>query len=445
MFFEKKIKESLEKKSKKVLRDNWSDHAGFGYTIPAKAIYPFQWNWDTAFHVYGYRHYDYGKAIDEIRSLFKGQWRNGFLPHVIFHKDAEYSAGPDFWKSHEVSDQATTQVRTSGITQPPYITIAIYDLIKKIQKSDPNRAQNLIREFYPKLYNLHSYLAEHRDPENTGLITIYHPWESGTDNSPRFDEALENVQSDETIEYIRNDLNTVDEDHRPTKENYDKYIYLASKLKEYRYDDGLIQKHHDFLVKDIFFSTIFYEANLRLRKMAAYLKQPTSEIDNWLHNFEHSISSQKYFNHRTGLYFDFDLRQNAKLESQTFANFFPWLTNCFSPKEFTEFQKSFKSKYDFFAGKEFESLLYSTSKSDKNFDSEKYWRGPIWININWIYWRMLKGKCEYKKADKVKKQIIKLMRQDPISEYYSADNKKPIGSENFSWSAALLIDLLNSQ
>ena len=47
-------------------------------------------------------------------------------------------------------------------------------------------AREFLGEVYPKLLAWHRYLATARDPEGSGLVTIYHPWESGTDNSPRW-------------------------------------------------------------------------------------------------------------------------------------------------------------------------------------------------------------------------------------------------------------------
>ena len=43
---------------------------------------------------------------------------------------------------------------------------------------------------FPRLRAWHRYLASERDPDGSGLLVIYHPWESGTDNSPRWDTAL---------------------------------------------------------------------------------------------------------------------------------------------------------------------------------------------------------------------------------------------------------------
>ena len=45
-------------------------------------------------------------------------------------------------------------------------------------------ANAFLENIYPKLFSWHEYLLTHRDPEGSGLVTIYQPWESGTDTSP---------------------------------------------------------------------------------------------------------------------------------------------------------------------------------------------------------------------------------------------------------------------
>jgi hypothetical protein len=71
-----------------------------------------------------------------------------------------------------------------------------------------------------------------RDPEGSGLVTIYHLWESGTDNSPRWDGALETVEVGEMAPYVRRDLQHVeDASRRPTDAEYDRYLWLVETIK----------------------------------------------------------------------------------------------------------------------------------------------------------------------------------------------------------------------
>src|SRR3954464_1620448 len=72
--------------AKKVLKHN--DRGG--WTVPAGDLYPHQWLWDSCFIAIGLRHLDVERAQTEIRNLFRGQWDNGMLPHIIFNNLPEY-------------------------------------------------------------------------------------------------------------------------------------------------------------------------------------------------------------------------------------------------------------------------------------------------------------------------------------------------------------------
>ncbi len=83
----------LFEKAKDVLYKNWM----IKYTSPAKTLYPYQWSWDSGFIAIGLSYYDQEKAQNEMLNLFKGQWENGMLPHIVYHCDFEnYFPDPDY-------------------------------------------------------------------------------------------------------------------------------------------------------------------------------------------------------------------------------------------------------------------------------------------------------------------------------------------------------------
>ena len=97
-------------------------------TKPAPKQYPHQWNWDSAFIALGISHYDPERAGDEIVSLLAGQWRNGMIPHIIYSNSKGYFPDRKRWEIHR-SSYAPPKVGTSGITQPPMITIAAKSIV----------------------------------------------------------------------------------------------------------------------------------------------------------------------------------------------------------------------------------------------------------------------------------------------------------------------------
>ncbi|MEM7615163.1 MAG: hypothetical protein AAF245_08960, partial [Pseudomonadota bacterium] len=100
---------SLDTQARAILATN--DRGG--YTMPTAGLYPYQWNWDSAFAAWGFAQFDVERAWVEVETLFSGQWDNGMVPHILFHKaDPGYFPGPDVWGCEG-------PVPSSGISQPP--------------------------------------------------------------------------------------------------------------------------------------------------------------------------------------------------------------------------------------------------------------------------------------------------------------------------------------
>ncbi|MBT3283030.1 hypothetical protein HON59_01950 [bacterium] len=438
-----KAKKKIFEDAKKVLEGNWIElEDGKGYTRPAEGIYPLQWSSDSSFAAYGYSHYDVPKAITELRTLFDGQWSNGFLPHINFHRKVDhYFPNEDFWDSKNVTDKSPRDVGTSGITQPPIVAMAVWHIYKRLKLEGEEGAQAFLDEFYPKLYKLHKYFHEHRDPENWGLVTIYHPWESGFDNSPRWDDAMAEIIPKDLPEYERMDTRYVDKENRPTDDSYDKYVYLALELKKKNYDDELIYRDHPFRVKDKVTSSILYMADKRLKEMAETAGYDTSEIDRWMKLFEENLNS-KLWNAEKKSFYDFDLNKNDYIKVQTAGALMPLTTGILSKEQIKDIVGHMNSKDFCGDGSCIIDLIPSNSINEETFDDDHYWRGPIWINVNWFMWKGFKEYDMKYSANSFKKRILNLIENAGFWEYYSPITGKGTGAKDFSWTAALTIDIL---
>lgn len=440
----------LLKQAKSALNKNWSSLGkNQGYTIPAQGLYPFQWNWDSGFIAYGYSHYNLPRAIEELRSLFKGQWSNGMLPHIIFHKNnkidtKDYSLGPKFWDTKSISKNASKKVDTSAITQPPMQALAVWHIYKALLKKNKKSAISFLKEFYPKLIKLHNYLHTQRDPEESGLITIYHPWESGFDNSPRWDKALRRIKPKKIPEYNRWDLQHVKSRSRPSKEDYDRYVYLALELKKKKYDDKKINKSHPFRIKDKVFSTILYLADIRLHHISSEIQKSTIKIEDWTRRFEKAFY-RKLWNNEDKLFYDFDLISKRQIKIRTIGALMPLVTGLLERKEVNKMSKNINTAN--FCGKKIckINLFQSVESKENYFRHENYWRGPVWLNINWFLWRGLKLYGMNKQAKHLEHHLLDLVSKKGFYEYYSPITGEGLGAKNFSWSASLVIDMLNDK
>jgi glycogen debranching enzyme len=84
----------------------------------------------------------------------------------------------------------------------------------------------------------------------------------------------------------------------------------------------------------------------------------------------------------------------------------------------------------------------SVPPEQPGFDARKYWRGPVWIHLNWMLIRGLQRLGLSTAATQLRAQTLGLAAGTGFFEYFHAFSGEGIGGTDFSWSAALTIDLL---
>jgi hypothetical protein len=367
------------------------------------------------------------------------------VPHIVFDPNApDYRPGPDLWASAAVSDLAPRTVATSGIIQPPVHAIAVWRLLE-VAPRDAIRSR--VAALYPKLLAWHRYLAERRDPEGSGLITIYHPWE-GTDNSPRWDAALARITVGAISPYGRTDVSVVSADERPTSAEYDRYIWLVSLLRDAGYDDATIQKTHPFLIKDVQKSAVFSAACRSLERIAEFVgapKKERSEIAGWRERSGRAV--QTSWDGALGLALDTDLRSGTPVRVATSAGLCTLLVPDVDPQiaertEQTLFGPDFAGAPDIAF-----PVILSTARSSPEFRPRAYWRGPAWPLSNWLlWWGMTQQGSDASAARLRAPNLALLSRPDAqFAEYFEPFTAEPLGSLDQSWTAAVALDWVASE
>ncbi len=420
-----------------------------GWTKPAPRLYPHQWSWDSAFIAIGLAHLDPGRALEELEHLFDAQWADGRVPHIVFDPNVpDYWPGPDLWASREVS-AAPTAVATSGLIQPPMHAIAVWRILAIARAEHVN--EDLRRELvtracalYPKLLAWHRYLAERRDPERSGLITVYHPWE-GTDNTPRWDAALAATLVGDLPPYPRTDVSLVDAAERPTKAEYDRYLWLVGLLRDAKYDDEIVRRTHPFLIKDVQCSAIFVAANDALAYIAEHAGAPAGEraaIAEWSRRSAEAVRG--CWDHGLELALDFDLRAERPIRCVTSAGLCPLLVPSLTGAEARRFaDRIFGPDFAGAEGLAFPVVL-STGARSPEFRPRAYWRGPAWPVINWLLWCGLRAHGLESEAARLREANLALLARPEarFAEYFEPFTAEPLGSRDQSWTAAVTLDWL---
>ena len=427
-------------KAKQILDRNWMGSS----TRPAPTLYPHQWNWDSGFIAIGRSHYDTPRAILEIETLFQAQWRNGMVPQIVFNSNAlgEYFPEPDFWQT-ERSPNAPPGKLTSGITMPPVLAVAVEKIYWNHKR--PRTVLPFLERVYPKLLALHAYLYRERDPHDEGLVYIRHPWESGIDNSPTWDEPLRRIAVDRASlpAYERKDLeHGVDPKTRPTDADYDRYVYLVDLFRRCDYDEGRIRESCPFLIQDPLFNSVLCRANESLAEIAKLIGEPPDQPLSWVERTRTAIREKLW--HSEHKFFDcYDLAADTPIEVDTSAGFLPLFAGAASKEQAEELYRRLDST-SFCAlhqGNCFTVPNYDTQR--ESFDRANYWRGPVWININWMLAHGLRRYGYKLKADSLQKDLLQLPIRFGFHEYFDSFDGTGYGSDNFAWTAALFIDLVH--
>ncbi len=409
--------------AKKVLLGNRKN----GYTLPTNnKLYPAQWNWDSAFIALGYSYFNLDFSITEIETLLDGQWDDGMVPHILFHeKDTSYFPNHTTWKCGK-------KIPSSGITQPPVLAIILKKIIENNQLNDDQNSR--ILKILIKIKKYHEWFIKFRDPNKTGLVSILHPWESGYDNSPIWDEPMSNILVDKELNYQRRDLEVSNSDERPLKKDYDRYVTIRDQFRDVNYDPNKLYELSIFNVVDVGFNSLFLKANKDLVNLLKKFKLNYDELDFFISKSESEII--KLYNYDSDEFVSKDLNTNKDILIPSITNYFTLIADLKNDKLNKKIINNLKN-YNLN-----EKYIFSTIKSDhQTFEEKRYWRGPVWINCNWLIYEGTKNKDkEY--SIKIKNETISLIENKGFHEYYSCNDGSVMGANNFSWSAALYLDLV---
>ncbi len=399
-----------------VLRRN--DRGGF--TVPNGRVYPFQWNWDSAFVALGFATFDLDRAWRELETLFEGQWEDGMVPHIVFRAPAEgYYPGPEAWGIQR-------QPLTSGISQPPVAATAAR-VLHDLSAGDAAR----ITALFPKLFASHRWWHEIRDPDGTGLVTMVHPWESGRDNSPDWDEPLSHVVPSVDVAHLRKDLGHVDATQRPSHDFYNRVMTLVEEAKALAWDGVSVARTLSFRVCDLGIQSILLRADRDLLKLAEELgfTDEASALRDWIARSETAMQRLKGAD---GLYRSLDLRSGRLSEAVTCAAFLPLYARTASQEDalaLKDYLEATRAVASF--------SVASTDPRDKRFDATRYWRGPVWLMMNRMIADGLSGYGLTEEAATLRQDSGELVRRNGFWEYFDPRNGAGCGGPDFSWTAAM--------
>lgn len=408
---------NLAVKSVETLLTNWRSPAGAlksdGITpsLTMKWFTGGLWAWDSWKIAVGVAGFDSRLAESVVKSVFDNQIRSdsatrpqdaGMVPDVVFYNDPAHGGGN--WNERN--------------TKPPLASWAVWSVYQQ------NHDRAFLEEIYPKLQAYLTWWYRNRDHDGNGIceygatvdpyndvpenILMAAAWESGMDNAPRFDAALGTTvleNRDASGRLLGYSFN---------QESVDLNAYLVADQR-YLAAIARVLGHPDDARR--------YEAR------AAYVER---------------YLRQHMFDPATGWFYDIDLATKQPLvgRGRAIEGVIPLWAGIADTRQASAVRAKLIDPAEFATYVPFPTV----SQTSPYFDPFDYWRGPVWLDQ--VYFA-LEGLKRYGYARDARTQLTNLLEHapgllgdKPIYENYQPLTGEVLQSTNFSWSAALLLLLI---
>ena len=402
-------------------REGYSKLLGrhYCYIAPSPGTYPYQWFWDTCFHIVMLtRLGEFEAAKRSLRSLFTMQEDDGFVGHMVFWKQLLPRRRTDVLQARP-SWQAF-RPHMSALIQPSFVAAALL----RIFEGCGDRV--FLGELYAKVRRYHEWLAANRDLDGDGLITIISPFESGMDWKPSYDPVL-GYTTRKTPQ------------HLVTSRLFWKVagVDLANFLN--RYELPRIRQRGKFLVKDAGMNAIYAADLAAMEKLARligdddahFARRRQRVVDSMLHLL---------YDEEAAAFFDVQEPGSRKLRIVTPTVLFPLVAEGIPDEIVRAVVARHLDRED---GFHTPWPLPSVEPRDPAFcpgETPFLWRGPTWAFNNWFLYRALKSRSFDSHAARLRHSLAGLVARSGFREYYDPYTGQGHGARDFTWSG-LLIDM----
>jgi glycogen debranching enzyme len=386
------------------------------YVQPAPGNYPFQWWWDTCFHVFtlcALR--EFALAKRNLQSLFAAQEENGFVGHMIFwlsslprNRFNVLQARPTVFR---------IRPHMSSLIQPPLVAQALR------QFWQDTGDQEFLIQILPKLKRYFDWLAANREPDGDGLIAIISPFESGLDWKPSYDEpiGLAKARADDRLfrAVVR--------------------IDMANFLR--RYHLPRIFRARRFCVKDVLVNTMYVEDLRALAELCRATGDPDAvTFESRAARTEQAILRHMY-DRRDDAFYDLYGSENRMSKVLTFTIGQPIILAA-TPDEIASriIERHFMNAEEFNLPFPVPSVA-RTEPAFETGESKFLWRGPTWVPINWFCYTCLIRKGFADLAATLLSRVLMMVQRSGFREYYDPFTGEGYGAQRFTWSG-LVLDMI---
>jgi len=402
----------------------------YRFTSPAreKGKYLPQWLWDSCFHALAYRHFDTQMAWEELLAL---------TVHQVPADQTDAGMIPHMQHLNVVGDTSAQQLfrhpQRSNITQPPLIAVAALRVYEKDTQPD------YLRTLYEANARHHAWL-DRRRADGDGLVAIIHPWEAGWDASQRWDDLMGVTAA------LANgaDFAAVMQQLKQTRWR------MMQDIAFHHADVRALRDAGHFYVKPVDFNAI-RAADLRAMAQIAQIlgEDPTgyeAKADHIAQTMRQKFIRQEGMNlHISDLIYSNEGETRSSVDSA--AKFVLLFGQCVD----NDVAMRLRDEIMGVTGAYHTPFMVPTTPTDAlTFDSGEYWRGNVWLAINWLIYSGLRAYGYVNDARKLAENSLQLVQHSGFYEFFdsiSGAGGQALGvtaPQNQSWTT-IVLDMLASE
>lgn len=410
----------LDARAREILNKN--DRGG--YTVPTARLYPYQWNWDSAFVALGFATFDRARAWQELELLLEGQWGNGMIPHILFRRDdPDYFPGPSVWQTNGGA------MPSGGISQPPVLASIVWELVQTGGAEDLARAGAM----FDDILRWHRWYHRDRTPDGCPVVCTVHPWETGRDNCPDWNIGMDTMEvAPDLMAYQRMDTVHANAAQRPSKTQYDKYVTIIQFGRSVGWDQKRLTNEGPFLMADPGIHFILLRADRDLADLARACgrEEALAEVEGFITK---GVASSDYFwNPEVGAYCARDVRSGVFSDGVSNASVLAFYAGVGSEAQHQStlaHMERIAAKVDF--------MMPSWDPDADTFEPQRYWCGPVWPQMNTIIAKGLAEQGHVDMATRVRRDLARVIEASGFFECFNPVTGEGCIGPNFSWTAAL--------
>jgi glycogen debranching enzyme len=226
--------------------------------------------------------------------------------------------------------------------------------------------------------------------------------------------------------YTRRDTAHVDPAMRPTKADYDRYIWLVEQARRLGWDEAAMARDAPFRVADPGMTFLLMAACRDLAAIGGDLGRDVAEIEGWIAELERGAAW--LWNPDIGAYDARDLNGGTFAGALTNAAYLCWLGGIDDDRMLTKFDGMLgRVRYP----------VPSLDPADERFDARRYWRGPTWAMMNALIGLGLATRGHTAQAQALRRRTAHLIAEHGFAEYFDPQSGAPAGGGTFTWTAAI--------